>query len=78
MSDSAKPMTNAYNLDDIRAILSDEIARLRSGESTPAMASAVTNAAGKILSSISLEIKYQQAAGRTVNVPMLNAGDKKG
>ena len=43
-------------------------------DATPAMAGAVTNAVGKILSSISLEIKYQQAAGRTVNVPMLNAG----
>jgi uncharacterized protein with beta-barrel porin domain len=76
MSGEAKPMAKAYNLDDIRAILSDEIQRLRSGESTPAMASAVTNAAGKILSSISLEIKYQQAAGRAVNVPMLNDGNK--
>jgi hypothetical protein len=73
----AKPMTTAYNIDDIRAILSDTIERLRTGETTPAMAAAVTNAAGKILSSISLEIKYQQAAGRTVNVPMLNEGTAK-
>ena len=70
----ARPMAASKTLDDIRALLSDEIDRLRSGESTPAQSGAVTNAAGKILSSISLEMKYLHMAGRKVNIPMLNDG----
>lgn len=67
----------ALSLDDLRAILSDEIDRLRNGESSPAKANAVTNAAGKILASINVEIKYHQAAGRQPRVPMLDKGEPK-
>lgn len=68
-------MGNTLTLNDMRAILSDEIERLRSGESTPATAGAVTNAVGKILSSIKLEMDYLHAAGRKVDIPLLNSGE---
>lgn len=71
----AKKMAATLTLDDIRAVLSDEIARLRNGKSTPANASAVTNAAGKILSTVKLEMEYLRLAGRKVDIPLLNKPD---
>ncbi len=65
-----------FSLDEIRVILSDEIAKVRDGESSPARANAVTNATGKILSSVKLEMEYFRLIGRTPNIPML-AGESE-
>ena len=61
-------------LDELRGILSDEIRRVRDGETSAAGANAVTNATGKILSSIKLEMEYQKLTGRKANIPMLSGG----
>lgn len=62
------------NLNDLRAILSDEIVKIRAGESTPATVNAVTNASGKILSTVKLEMEYFKLIGKTPNIPMLLSG----
>ena len=61
-------------IEGLRAIMSDEIRRLRDGETTAASANAVSNAAGKILSTIKLEMEYARLAGRKPAIPMLDSG----
>lgn len=70
----ARQIGPALTLDQVRVILSDEVERLRAGESAPAQANAITNAVGKILSSVKLEMEYMRLTGRKVDVPMLNRG----
>lgn len=72
MTQAASKMRESMDLDEIRAILSDEIDRLRNDDSTPAKANAVTNAVGKILSTVKLEMEYQRLTGRKANIPLLN------
>ena len=67
---------DALTLEELRGILSDEIRRVRDGESSAASANAVTNATGKILSSIKLEMEYQKLTGRKANIPMLSGSDE--
>jgi hypothetical protein len=71
----AEKMREPMGLDEIRAILSDEIDRLRSDESTPAQANAITNAVGKILSTVKLEMEYQRLTGRKANIALLNGSN---
>lgn len=49
---------------DLRLILADEIHKIREGKTTPANVNAITNASGKILSSIKLEMEYNKLHGR--------------
>jgi hypothetical protein len=58
-------------LSDLRAILSEEIDKVRSGRATAASVNAITNASGKILSSIKLELDYHKMIGKTPNIPAL-------
>jgi hypothetical protein len=46
------------NMNDIRQMLCDEIQKIRDGKTTPANVNAITNATGKILSTIKLELEY--------------------
>ena len=46
------------NMTEIRSMLSEEIERLRQKKSKPADLTAITNAVGKILSTVKLEIEY--------------------
>ncbi len=64
-------MAAPLSLNDLRAILSDEITKIRNGRSTPATVNAVSNATGKILSSVKLEIEYHKLIGKTPTIPML-------
>ena len=58
-------------LNELRGILSDEIRNVRSGQSTAATVNAVTNASGKILSSVKLEMEYYKMLGQTPNIAAL-------
>lgn len=58
-------------INDLRLILSEEIANLRSGKSSPAVVNAVTNATGKILSSVKLEMEYLKLLGAKPNIPFI-------
>lgn len=63
------PMT----LEDLRAILSDEIHKIREGQTSAASVNAISNATGKILSTVKLEMEYCRLTGRTPNIPLLAA-----
>jgi hypothetical protein len=73
MSDPAIPKS----INDLRSILSEEIANLRGGTSSPAKVNAVTNAVGKILSSVKLEMEYLKIKGDQKTIAYLteHAGD---
>ena len=59
-------------LSGLRGILLDEIRRIREGETTAANANAVTNATGKILSTLVLQMKYAQVTGKPLpDMPLL-------
>jgi hypothetical protein len=58
-------------IDDLRAILADEIAKIRTGTTTAANVNAVTNATGKILSTVKLEMEYNKLLGKTPHIPFI-------
>jgi hypothetical protein len=66
----------ALSLEELQVILSDEIARVRAGETTHAQANAVSNAAGKIMSSVRLELEYARLSGRVPKVKLLEERDR--
>ncbi len=70
-----RPMAPTLNLNDIRAVLSDEVQLLRDGASTPGRIAGVTNAVGKIMTSIKLEMEYLRLSGQKVDLEFLNPGD---
>lgn len=49
---------------DIRSMLCEEIEKLRTNQTTPANVNAITNATGKILSTIKLELEYSKLLNR--------------
>jgi hypothetical protein len=61
----------SLDLDDIRVILSESILELRSGKSTPAAINAISNATGKILSSVKLEMEYHKQTGQRPHIKMM-------
>jgi hypothetical protein len=68
---SAIPTGTAFTLNDIRVILADSIRELRAGSSSPANINALSNATGKILSSVKLEMEYYKAIGRKPQIDMI-------
>ena len=64
------------NMNDIRAILCDEIEKLRDNKTTAANVNAVTNATGKILSTIKLEIEYAKLANKRPTSNFIQLEDK--
>lgn len=56
------------NIDDIREILADEIINLRKGKTTAAKVNAVTNATGKILQTVKLEMEYCKMVGENPDI----------
>jgi len=66
-----------FTLQELRGILSDEIDKIRDGTTTAAACNAVTNATGKLLSTIKLELEYCKLVGKVPNIPMLSVGKGK-
>ena len=60
----------------LRQILSEEIEKLRKGETTPATINAITNATGKILSSVKLEIEYHKLLGMKPDIDFVQITGK--
>jgi hypothetical protein len=56
------------SLNDLRTILSEEIDKVRGGTTSAANVNAVTNATGKILSSIKLEMEYYKLLGKVPDI----------
>lgn len=69
--------TEIKSINDLRSILADEIKRLRNGESTPAAVNAITNATGKILATVRLELDYSKLVGVTPNIPFIKSVNGK-
>lgn len=66
------------NINDLREILSQEIDKLREGKTTPASINAITNATGKIFSSIKLQMEYAKLLGEKPNIKFIGEStDKK-
>lgn len=59
--------TTPFTLNDLRSVLSDEIKKLRSNNTTAASVNAVSNATGKILSTYKLELEVAKLLGRKPN-----------
>jgi hypothetical protein len=59
------------SIHSIRSILWDEIHSLRTGETSAANVSAITNATGKILSTVALQMKYAQLTGQKPDIELL-------
>ena len=57
-------MQQTKNINELRAILCDEIDRIREGKSTAPQVNAVVNATGKIFQSIKMELDYHKLIGR--------------
>ncbi len=70
-------MHDIKRIDDLRRILSEEITKLRKGETTAASVNAITNASGKILSSVKLEIEYGKLLGTTPVIGFIAPAEKK-
>lgn len=64
------------NMNDIRAMLCDEIQRLRENKTKPADVNAITNATGKILSTIKLEMEYAKLLNKQPDVAFIQLSDK--
>lgn len=56
-------MTTPTNNTELRAVLCDTIAKVRSKEITPDAAEAVSNASGKIIASLRVELEYRRMRG---------------
>ena len=63
------------SLDDLRKILSEEIDKVREGKTSAANVNAVTNATGKILSSIKLEMEYYKLLGKVPEIDFVKKLD---
>ena len=58
-------------LTDLRAILSDNLRGLQNGTATPAGSNATSNAVGKMLASVRLEMDYYKSIGKTPHIEMI-------
>ena len=56
------------NLNDLRDILCGEIEKISNGTTTPANVNAITNATGKICSTIKLELEYAKMTGKKTDI----------
>ena len=65
------------NLDDLRSFLASELKRVANKETKPAEANASANLAGKILSSVKLELEYNKLLNTPPNIPFIKIVETK-
>ena len=70
-------MNTPTNTTELRAVLCDTIAAVRSKEITPDAAEAVSNASGKIISSLRVELEYRKMRGEVPTLPFLEQSDSR-
>lgn len=63
---------NIKTVNDLRVILAEEISKIRAGTTTAANVNAITNATGKILSTVKMEIEYNKLLGKTPHIPFID------
>jgi len=59
------------NLNGLRDFLATELKKVAAGKITPATANASANIAGKILSSVKLELEYNKLCGTTPSIDFI-------
>ena len=69
--------TVSKNINDLREILSEEITKLREGKTTPATINAITNATGKIFSSIKLQMEYAKLLGEKPDIKYIGQSESR-
>lgn len=62
---------NGLDITGLRSVLWEELSRLRKGETTAANVNAVSNATGKILSTVKLQLEYCKMTGKTPDLRQL-------
>ena len=67
---------NITTINDLRDFIASELKKVSEGSTTPANANAVANLAGKMLSSVKLELEYNKICGSTPNIAFINKIDK--
>ena len=65
------------DVEGLRSILAEEIVKLRNDKTTPAAINAITNAAGKIFSSVKLEMEYAKAIGKKPQINFIKLPKEK-
>lgn len=65
------------DITSLRTILAEEINKLRAGETTPANVNAITNATGKILSTVKLEMEYRKLLGKVPDINFIDIPNRK-
>ena len=75
-TDNGATPVRTMTLDELRSVLTDEIYKIRNGQSTAASVNAISNATGKILSSVKLQMEYYRLTGQKPDIPLL-AGEQK-
>jgi hypothetical protein len=70
--------TDEPSMREIRGAIWETVLLLRDEQKSPASANAEMNAIGKYLSTIRLEMDYNQRAGRKVVIPLLESGATNG
>jgi hypothetical protein len=68
---------NIMDLNSLRESLAVELKKISSGDSTPASANAFANLAGKILSSVKLELEYNKISGTTPNISFIKLQEQQ-
>jgi len=69
-------MQQINTINDLRKIMAEEIGKIRSGDTTAANVNAITNAVGKILSTVKMEIEYNKLMGRTPVIDFIQGEQK--
>lgn len=64
---------SAMTLPELQEVLSDQIRKIEAGETTPAKVNAISNATGKILASVRLQMDYHRLSGKPLpEIPLLS------
>jgi len=61
----------SYSIDELRVVLSECIDDMRADRTSASNVNSISNAAGKILTTLKLQIEYQQMTGRHAPIAML-------
>lgn len=59
-------------MDELREFISKEMEKSANGEITPAAANASANLAGKMISSVKVELEYNKLVGASPSIKFLN------
>lgn len=81
MAKSTKPeISSDLNLKSLQDVLWESITKIRNDEASAANVNAISNASGKILSSLKVAMEYARLTGKTPNIPLLlgDGGEAQG